>query len=360
MKILFCNITYLRSYLGTIEDDLPLKGGAWVAKHKDAHEKWNFLNYNGFCYGFVQNRGQFHIERLDGVSRQDASTDGVTIVWCALNPDGKTVIVGWYENATVYRDYQDSMMTAVTGLERCYFAKALAEDCYLLPEDERTYVIGHASELGTGHGFGQQNFWYADSEYAKTEIIPNVLNYLSRQKGKRINRLSSAFMAPSNLNQPLTPSEKEDANNSYEESEYFRFLPLGYRIFAETQKADDAYFIAVALRELYQFDASIEWFQKVLELEGHSWFTDAELTYLLMQCGKYEESLKLASNLLEYPEGKEPNIRDEIYSTMADNNYYLGNYREGIYWLNKIIATSSNSDLIEFTKGTKEGWETML
>ena len=360
MKILFCNITYLRSYLGTIEEDLPIKGGAWVAENQDAHEKWNFLNYNGFCYGFVQNSGQFHIERLEGVSRQEASTDGVTVVWCALNPDGETVIVGWYENATVYRYYQDSMMTPLTGLDRIYFTKALAEDCYLLPEDERTYTIGRASQLGKGHGFGQQNYWWADSEYAKENIIPDVLKYLNKQKGKRINRLSADFMPPVNLDQSLTESEQKEADDFYEEGEYFRFLPLGYRSFAQTHTADDAYFTAAALRELYQFDEALVWLHKVVELEGHSWATDSELMCLRMQCGYYRESLELANVVLEYPEGKEAETRCEIYSIIADNYYYLGDYREGIQWLDKVIATSSDTELIEFTKANKEAWEAML
>ena len=66
MKIIFCNITYMNRYMGITDDDSTNKGGSWVVKNEDAHEQWNFLNYNGNCYGFVMNPGeQFAIERID-------------------------------------------------------------------------------------------------------------------------------------------------------------------------------------------------------------------------------------------------------------------------------------------------------
>ena len=130
MKILFCNITYMNHYIGNIEEDVPQGGGAWVKKHKDAHEKWNFLNINGNCYGFVMNAGdQFHIERMAGVSRQETQTEDVTVVWCALKPntDGaqETVIVGWYEHAVAYRYYQNSCALNLKGLLNNYTCRRL-------------------------------------------------------------------------------------------------------------------------------------------------------------------------------------------------------------------------------------------
>ena len=86
----------------TSRDITPTGAGKWVEKNKDAHEKWNFLNYDGYCYGFVQNKGQFHIEHFKDVRSNAEVTDGVTIIWCASLANGKKVIVGWYENAEMY------------------------------------------------------------------------------------------------------------------------------------------------------------------------------------------------------------------------------------------------------------------
>ena len=360
MKMLFCNITYMNHYVGNIEEDIPRGGGSWVKKHKDAHEKWNFLNVDGHCFGFVMNKGdQFHIERLEGVSRQEVQTEDVTVVWCALKPteDGtqETVIVGWYEHALVYRYYQNSFISPF-GLDREFFVTAKAEDCYLLPEDKRFYTIGRAAVDGKGKGFGQSNVWYADSEYARANIIPEVTAYLEANKAWRINRIATDFLAPANVSMPLTEKENTQADEYFDENEYMRFLPLGYRAYNSDPTADNAYFMAVAMRGLHQYEKAIEWFSKVIELEGDSWDSTSNLPYLYMECGQYVLSMEVATKLLNFPEANDPVVKHEIYGILAGNNFFLGNYEEAIPWLDKIIAESDDPDAVEAAKLTRTDW----
>ena len=202
MKILFCNITYSKRYTGNIEVDYLRSKGIWVRTYMDIHEKWNFLNIDGNCYGYAMNKGnKFQIQRLEGINRKDDYAEDVLVVWCALKPSEegkpKTVIVGWYEHARVYRCYQ-SKLTAPGGMVRHFFVTAKAEDCYLLPESRRTYVIDRVSSEGRGRGFGQCNMWYADSEYAKEHIVPEVAAYLEANRAWRINEIEreSDVLAP--------------------------------------------------------------------------------------------------------------------------------------------------------------------
>ena len=47
MRIIFCNVTYLKYYDGRIAGEVkPKSGGRWVQENEDAHEKWNFLKNN--------------------------------------------------------------------------------------------------------------------------------------------------------------------------------------------------------------------------------------------------------------------------------------------------------------------------
>ena len=360
MKILFCNITYMNHYVGNIEEDIPHGGGAWVKKHKDAHEKWNFLNVNGNCYGFVMNKGdQFHIERMEGVSRQEAQAEDVTVVWCALKPteDGtqETVIVGWYEHALVHRYYQNSFRSPF-GLDRDFFVTAKAEDCYLLPENKRSYTIGRAAVDGKGKGFGQSNVWYADSEYARENIVPEVVAYLEANKTWRINRIATDFLEPVDVATPLTEKENALADEYYDDNEYVKFLPLGYRAYIHNPIADNAYFIAAALKELHQYEKAIEWFSKVIELEGDSWSVTSNLPYLYMECAKPTEAIATATKLLTFAEADELAVKHEIYSILADNTFNAGNIDGAICWLDKIIAESDDQELVEHTKQTREDW----
>ena len=361
MKVLFCNVTYMNKYIGITDDDMPNKGGAWVEKNKDAHEQWNFLNYNGYCYGFVMNKGdQFVIEKIDEKAKNSERVDGVTVVWCALNDNDETVIVGWYENATVYRHFQESVVTPFFGIDRVYFAKASASNCYLLPEKSRVYTIGRASRDGIGRGFGQQNFWYAESEYARKELIPDVIKYLETHKHERINRTPENFEAPLNVSDKLSYEEDAEATRLLDNADYYDYLPYGYRSFCYSNSADEAYNIAWALTSLHQYESAIKWYKKVIEIEGDTWDTNSRFPYLYQQCEMYVKSTEAALMLLEYEEANEPNARHELYSIIADNHYHLNEFKEGIKWLDKVIEESNDEDLLQHTRTVKKYWESLI
>lgn len=356
MKIMFCNITYMNHYVGNIEEDVPHGGGSWVKVHKNAHEKWNFLNVNGNCYGFAMNKGeQFHIERLEGVSRQESQAENVIVVWCALKPSGDTVIVGWYEHATVYRFFQSKCGTPF-GLTRDYFVQAKADDCYLLPESKRSYVIGRAATNGTGKGFGQSNIWYADSDYAKENLIPDVVAYLQECRADRINKTNSDYLPPANVNVALNEEEDAMASKYFDENEYMAFLPLGYRAFQAVPTGDNAYFIAAALKGLHQYDASVAWFEKAIEIEGDTWDITSNLPYLLTEAGRYAEAITAANKLLTFSEAEEPSVKHELYGCIADGYYYAGDIEKAVAYLDQIIAETNDQELADFTRNTKELW----
>ena len=230
------------------------------------------------------NKGeQFAIERIDPTATKSDSIDNVTIVWCAFNEKNKTVIVGWYENATVYRYFQESTVTPLFGIDRIYFTKAKAEDCYLLPEKDRTFVIERAAKEGKGRGFGQQNYWYAESSYAQTELIPAVTEFLETHKNERINRIYSDFDAPKSALIPLNESENEKADTLFYNGEYFDFLPYGYRTFYSTKSADAAFDIADALANLHQYNSALKWYKKAIDIDGENWSTTSYLPSIFIK-----------------------------------------------------------------------------
>ncbi len=359
MKILFCNITYMNKYMGITEDDMPLKGGKWVEKNKDAHEQWNFLNVDGYCYGFVMNRGdQFAIERIDKEAARTNTIDDVTVVWCALNDLNETVIVGWYEHATVYRYYQESVFTPLYGINRSYFCKADVDNCYLLPENKRCFKIGRASQEGSGRGFGQQNYWYAESAYARSELIPEVVEYMQANRNERINRTRAVFEDPGN-NAPLSDEENTIADELADNENFFDFLPYAYRNFNATQSADAAYDVALALSTLHQYKDALKWYEKLIEIEGRTWDNTSYLPYLYQQNGMYKESVDLSVDLLTFEEAKNDDVRHELYGIIADGLFFQNKISEAIEWLDKIIAESNDSELIKYTISVRKELSTL-
>lgn len=106
------------------------------------------------------------LQRIDPTATGD-SMSGVVAVWVATAPEGGAVVIGWYEDATVFRRpqsnpgddrrvFRNSESGEVDPVG--YVVSGPASKAVLLPNDERTIS---APQGGKGE-FGQSNLWYAD------------------------------------------------------------------------------------------------------------------------------------------------------------------------------------------------------
>ena len=191
MKILFCNITWLKYYKGIYTGiDEPYAGGDYVKITGDAHEKYNFdvveflvspddhLEPGKYCLGFVETgntketQRQIHIEKIEGCEGlgKEPRAEDVLVIFCAKSPAyGHTSIIGWYKNATVYRDYRDEKFGSDENpYYQSYNMIAKAEDCVLLPSNVRSRKVlweaPRRSAKGFQFGFGRSNVWFARGE----------------------------------------------------------------------------------------------------------------------------------------------------------------------------------------------------
>lgn len=351
MKIIFCNGSYLRYYDGRVSGELlPKKIGSWSRENEEIYEKWNFLNMDGMCYGYVQgSSGQMDIEKLDEAYAQQETAEDILVVWCASNHENKTVVVGWYEHAAAYRFLHDMPVTPVSGLERCYWFSTKAEDAYLLPEEDRVF------EIGTDIDFDQQNYWYADPKCEETGIFSEMTAFIEKSRDKRINTLNEAFEEPADL-KPLSENDL-DYVESLSDEEDKEFLPFAYRMFAVEPTADNAYKVAGTLSNLYQYKKSIPWYEKVLELDPADWDTAGVLAYIYTQCGEYEKTIQAAEKLLTFGRGAEPAVRDEVYCMLADAHFFNGDIAGAVSWQDRIIKESKNQNLIDHTIRIQEEWK---
>lgn len=186
-KVIFCNITWMKDYDGN-RADKPQNGGKYIKEYGNGGEIRNFLPYNHYCYGYVMHYGQIHIEKYDDVFSNQSEMRNTTVIWVARKPNGRSVIVGWYRNATVYRepgiitDGNISLYDKDGSNVWQYDIKVKEEDAHLLPADKRNFVMPRAQIVGQGKGMGRSNIWYAESEYAQTKIVPEVLKYIDENE----------------------------------------------------------------------------------------------------------------------------------------------------------------------------------
>jgi len=194
-KIVFFNIAWMKRYQGVV-GDTPVGGGSYVPQHGFGAEIFNFQHFQEKMYGFVE-AGWTPLKSINvtklGAQRIDRSVSGILVIWVARHPDDKkTLVVGWYENAKVYRDRQapppDSHRQQPDGQDAPYFVEAEKDNCLLIPDSMRGLQILRATEPRAGAykagGIGQSNIWYAQDPYG-AQIKPQVLQCIAEWKAQK-------------------------------------------------------------------------------------------------------------------------------------------------------------------------------
>lgn len=182
--VIFCNIGWMERYQGLMHGDQIIGGGSFVTAEARGHEICNFAPSRKFLYGYVQTPGvKIDIERI-GASADDESISGVTVIWTATRPTGGTAVVGWFKNATVFREYQKfpspPAIQKQNGIDG-YWISAPSDQANLLPVDERTLEIPRQVK----GGMGRANVWYADKPESAS-IVRRVLELVGGKRAKPV------------------------------------------------------------------------------------------------------------------------------------------------------------------------------
>ncbi|MBO9695901.1 MAG: DUF3883 domain-containing protein [Sphingopyxis sp.] len=208
-RVIYFNIGWMRAYRGTAKDDPTIGGHSFFDEEEHEHgaEAFNFLPAaDGMMRGYRPpgNKNRTDISRL-GASARDESIDGVLVVWLAREPkSNRTLIVGWYKDARVYRQ-------AVKGTHKLYgefefySAEAKAEDCRLLSPPARTFEI-RSSRTAPGEGFGQKPTWYGSPK-----VDERVRSYIAGIDRKRAAKTGRPASPPRNNDPALRRAVEEAA-----------------------------------------------------------------------------------------------------------------------------------------------------
>lgn len=236
--IAFLRVGWMNRYQGITSDDSISRGGAYVSEHGYGHEIFNFRPFHGAVYGYVQppgrrNRWQesrINLRRVGG-ARDDELVSGVLVVWVATSPQGGARIVGWYRNATLYRNWQAAPPRSNrhhAGVDCGFYATTHVDDAVLLPPDNRTFELPPKGE----GGFGQSNIFYADRPELHRDLRLKVLSYID-----------SGGTTPAQTDVPSVPRQvdlfvRQQVEKIAIEVASDHFTSLGYQV--DSVEADNA------------------------------------------------------------------------------------------------------------------------
>lgn len=170
MNVLFARIGYMQYYQGA-DTEKPVNGGKHNIENI-GHEAFNFRREkDGFCYGYVQpprgkkknNNPRLNIGRINPACKKSDYVKDVLVIWVATKPKeygGGQYVVGWYKNATVFREFQllNKNIRRYPLKDACYNIKCRSEDAVLLPAQKRKLSIPRTNSEITS--LGQANIFY--------------------------------------------------------------------------------------------------------------------------------------------------------------------------------------------------------
>ncbi len=156
-RFILCRLTWMNKYEGTTNEDTASKGGKYPKNNKRGMEDLNFLGHKKVddtkenVYGYVAvntNRKTdsgyqpINLEAIDeSIKPGCISIDNVTVIFFATRPKPEKgqFVVGWYKNATVYREIQTRpgeckyKMPKKLPQSYKYYFKAKKSDSYVIP-----------------------------------------------------------------------------------------------------------------------------------------------------------------------------------------------------------------------------------
>lgn len=158
---------YYEIFGSIIQKGFHFKSGAEQRK-----EETSFLKSGPYYRGWIPTGGEsIPIEEL-GAARGDTAIDNILVVWLAEDlRDNQTKIIGWHEQAKVYRDY-------INAPDRLYNIEARREDTTFLPLTDWDFTVSLVTDWEQerrGRGC-----WY--SVGGNKDLVREIKDYIADYK----------------------------------------------------------------------------------------------------------------------------------------------------------------------------------
>lgn len=164
MPDLICNLVWMPEYRG--EAEVHAGGFDYVAEHGYGHELRNFDAIGNRLFGYVQAKnGTVDITKL-GANPNDEYVDGVRVIFISTKPRHGPVVIGWYEQARVWRKKQPGILNIPTlpDIKIDYQLEGDASAAVLIPVDKRDFDVPNRRK-----GFPGQSAVYFPSTHSEIE-----------------------------------------------------------------------------------------------------------------------------------------------------------------------------------------------
>lgn len=333
----------MEEYNGITDGDLPFNylKDTYINGENYTGEIYNFQEFNGKCYGYIQGYGNNHIESYFKTHFEDKSIiSGFTIVWCAFDHQGALRVVGWYKAASIYRNHRYIVdFFPQDSDDNGYDCSTDCDNSFLIPANQRELALSdYLSEAQLKHIKMNPILAYED---AGEKLITKVKRYIESYKGE----FSIAGIMKKHLED--YPKENLTYEQAYEKGlEQFRFnytSSLQYFNAARRQKETSQvmFYTARCLQELNCFGKAIEFYAKALELDRKR--TEALVNILICyaKSGDVSNTLSIAKKVIKLLKSDKNFQRSEwlvdSYFILSNVYVYMNQFNDARNTIKKVL-----------------------
>lgn len=225
-RIIVAKIEWMEHYDG---EEIPDPTHDFTRDNRYGAEQFNFSanTDDEYVLGYAPHKKGISIERIDENATDRDELEDVLIVWVAKKPrQTGVVVVGWYENGTVLRNFSKDQM---------YQFETRKENAILLrPTDRRIRV-----PIGRGVMGSQAAIWYADKDNDETkDFVKRIRTLVDAYREERTREMeSNAFQSGSAEDKAVIEKKAIDTTREYFESKNYTVISvesenLGYDLLA--------------------------------------------------------------------------------------------------------------------------------
>lgn len=300
-KILICKIPWMQEYNGITNGDLPFifEKDNYIEKSPYTGDIYNFQEFNGKCYGYINGYGNRHIESYFRKYLQDKTVvNGFKIVWCAFDSNKDLKIVGWYKDAAVYRNHRYLVdFFPQDSDDNGYDSIVSAENAFLIPMGNRTFKLNEYLS-DTELEYIEENILFYDGNL-ESETIDKINNYIGRYKGEfsKNGRISS--LLDEYVEEDLGYEDFFKKGKTYTNLDYMTALKYFNSARRELETSEVLFYTAQCLQELNCFQKAVEFYAKSLELDKNNNEILARILICYAKSGDVENTLNISKKVIK-------------------------------------------------------------
>lgn len=345
MNILVLNIPFYNKYNGIEDNKLNKYDKFFKEKKGDNPEIYNFQDYNGNCYGYVSAKnGIVDLAKVKFKNSEDLIFKDCLIIWVSKKDKNNYTLIGWYKNAEVFKYLQKKISFPSVGRDLYFNIKAKSKDCFLLPLEERNFLINLCFENNSNILLKNEN------------EISNILEFINSYKKEKFNIVYNQNILNETIefapNNPISLAKRASVfmyneNNFLEAIKFFNSALIYKNSLNKQEFLNIKYEKAICLQLLNCFDFAIEEFEEILKISSYNFNICKNLMYLYFITENFYKSIKVCNKILENEKNtiENKNILEEINCFKAEAYIYLNNISKATDILNKIIKHTENEKL---------------